>query len=198
MHGIQAVDWSDARWLNPPPSVATDGTDLIVTTGEQTDFWRTTSYGFVHANGHALLIPLPVGAAVEVSFVLADFTDLYDQAGAMLWVDQQTWIKAGVELTDGAAHLGAVVTRGHSDWSAAPVPGWAGHEVTVRMSRAGDAVTVRAQRRGLSWQFVRLAPLDPSAAASAGPFCCSPTREALNVRFTRFSYGPADTALHLD
>ncbi len=47
-------------------------------------------------------------------------------------VDEQTWVKAGVEFSDGVLQLSAVVTRGQSDWSTAPVPAWRGQEVTVR------------------------------------------------------------------
>lgn len=32
-------------WLNPPLSAVVDGDDLVVVTGDRTDFWRTTSYG---------------------------------------------------------------------------------------------------------------------------------------------------------
>jgi hypothetical protein len=175
--------------------VAPDGTGLLVTAREGSDFWRTTSYGFVHDDGHALLTDLPPGTAVEVGF-LADFTDLYDQAGAMVRVDASTWIKAGVEMSDGLPQLGAVVTHGTSDWSLAPVPEWAGREVTVRVSRAGDAVTVRARREREPWRMVRVAWLDPAAKAQAGPFCCAPQRAGLTVRFTRLAVGPADTSLH--
>ncbi|MBC6456531.1 DUF1349 domain-containing protein [Actinomadura sp. HBU206391] len=195
MDGRRAVGWSEATWLNPPLAVEPDGDDLVVTTRDRTDFWRTTSYGFVRDDGHALLTGLPDGSAVEVSF-LASFDELYDQAGVMVRVDAQTWIKAGVEMTDGVPHLGAVVTRGRSDWSLAPVPEYAGREVTVRASRSGDAVTIRARCEDRPWRMVRLAPLAPEAAAFAGPFCCSPQREGLRVRFTRFAVGPADAALH--
>jgi regulation of enolase protein 1 (concanavalin A-like superfamily) len=127
---------------------------------------------------------------------LAVLDELYDQAGVMVRVDEQTWIKAGVEMTDGTPHLGAVVTHGHSDWSMAPVPEYAGREVTVRASRSGDAVTIRARCANGPWRMVRLAPLAPEVTAFAGPFCCSPQREGLRVRFTRFAAGPADAALH--
>ncbi|SEN96190.1 DUF1349 domain-containing protein [Actinacidiphila rubida] len=189
------LSWSDGDWLNPPAGAREDGSHLLVTTRQDTDFWRTTSYGFVHDDGHALLFPFPAGTAVEVSFV-ADFDEVFDQAGALVRVDPGTWIKAGVELSDGVPQLGAVVTHGTSDWSLAPVPGWAGREVTVRVSRAGDAVTVRARCDGEPWRMIRLAWLDPAAQASAGPFCCSPQRAGLQVRFTRLTAGPADTALH--
>jgi regulation of enolase protein 1 (concanavalin A-like superfamily)/uncharacterized protein (DUF952 family) len=196
--GGYVLDWSEANWLNPPVAAERDGDDLLVTAADKTDFWRTTSYGFVHDDGHALLTDFPAGSAVEVTFDSAAFTDLYDQAGIMVRVDEADWIKAGIELTDSAPHLGAVVTHGRSDWSMAPVPDWSGRSVTVRASRAGDAVTVRARCEDGPWRMVRVAPLDPDATAAAGPFCCSPLREGLQVRFTRFAVGPADTELHAD
>lgn len=191
----EVVGWSDAAWLNPPLRAETDGDALLVTTRRESDFWRTTSYGFVRDDGHALLTGFPSGSAVEVEFV-ARFEELYDQAGLMVRVDAQTWIKAGIEVSDGLPQLGAVVTHGVSDWSVAPVPEWSGRRVTVRASRAGDAVTVRARCEDEPWRLVRLAPLDPDATAAAGPYCCSPQREGLTVRFTGFVLGPADTALH--
>lgn len=193
----QSVDWSGAAWLNPPAAVERDGADLVVSTRMRSDFWRTTSYGFVRDDGHALLASFPMGSAVEVTF-LADFEELYDQAGVMIRVSARNWIKAGIEMSDGLPQLGAVVTRDVSDWSVAPVPDWAGRLVTLRVSRADDAVTVRARCDGSPWRLVRLAPLDPEADALAGPFCCSPERGGLRVRFTRFTLGPADPALHED
>ncbi|GAA1351719.1 hypothetical protein GCM10009612_08980 [Streptomyces beijiangensis] len=196
--GGYVLDWSDTAPLNPPLTSEREGDHLLVTTRDKTDFWRTTSYGFVRDDGHALLTGLPAGSAVEVTFESGSFTDLYDQAGIMVRVDESNWIKAGIEVTDSVPHLGAVVTRDRSDWSMAPVPDWSGRRVTVRASRSGDAVTVRARCEDGPWRMVRLAPLDPDATASAGPFCCSPQREGVQVRFTRLAVGPADTELHAD
>lgn len=189
------LDWSGPTWLNPPVAAVQDGTDLLVIARQGSDFWRTTSYGFVHDDGHALLTPFAPGTAVEVSFV-ADFTGLYDQAGVLVRVDEETWIKAGVEFSDGEPQLGAVVTHGTSDWSLSPVPQWAGREVTVRASRAGDAVTVRARPADGAWRTIRVAWLDPAAEAFAGLFCCAPDRAGLRVRFKRLATGPADSSLH--
>ena len=192
---MRDIGWDTAVWLNEPPGAHIEGDDLLVTTAAESDFWRTTSYGFVRDSGHALLTPFPPGSAVEVAFV-ATFDELYDQAGLMVRVDPRTWVKAGIEMTDGATHVSAVVTHGLSDWSMAPVPEWADRTVTVRVSRSGDALTVRARAERRPWRTIRLAPLPPSATATAGPFCCSPQRAGLTVRFTRFAIGPADAGLH--
>jgi uncharacterized protein len=76
------------------------------------------------------------------------------------------------------------------------VPEWIGGTVTVRASRSGDAVTIRARSGDGPWRLVRLAPLDPDAQAAAGPACCSPGPKGLTVCFTSFVTGPADASLH--
>lgn len=187
-------DWSAGDWLNPPPAASPDGAELLVTAAEGSDFWQVTSYGFVHDSGHALLAEFPDGSALEVAFV-ADLPEQFDQAGLLVRSSAEHWVKAGVERSDGELQLGAVVTRGVSDWSVAPVPDWAGRTVTVRASRSGDALTVRARVDDEPWRLVRVAPLPPGAL-TAGPMCCAPTRAGLTVRFTAWRLVPADAALH--
>ncbi|MGK9148476.1 DUF1349 domain-containing protein [Plantibacter flavus] len=189
------IAWTSGTWTNEPERVSADGDGLRVTAREGSDAWRTTSYGFVHASEHALLASFAPESAVEVQFHL-DFSEQFDQAGLFVKVDDETWIKAGVELSDGEESLGAVVTRGASDWSLAPVPAWAGRLVTVRGSRSGDALTVRARVDDEPWRLVRVAPLDPNATVMAGPFCCAPSRAGLTVRFTSWRRTAADASLH--
>ncbi|MFC4109194.1 DUF1349 domain-containing protein [Micromonospora zhanjiangensis] len=193
---VRQLGWGEGEWLNPPVRALPLGDgELVVTAKPETDFWRTTAYGFVHDDGHGLLAPLPAGTAMEVSFVV-DYDRQFDQAGLLVRVDAENWVKTGLEYCDGVVQLGAVVTRDLSDWSSAPVPEWAGRTVTVRASRAGDALTVRARVDREAWRLVRLAPLAPDAVATAGPYCCAPTRDGLTVRFTGWTHGPADAALH--
>jgi uncharacterized protein len=183
------VPWTDGQWTNEPAAHAADVDGLRVTARKGSDAWRITSYGFIHSSEHALLTTLEPESALEVQFRL-DFAEQFDQA------DDQSWIKAGVELSDGEESLGAVVTRGTSDWSLSPVPTWAGRLVTVRGSWSGNALTVRARVDDEPWQLVRVAPLDAVAPVAAGPFCCAPTRAGLTVHFTSWRTSPPDTALH--
>ena len=192
---MTAVDWATGEWSTRPESVAIADDGMRVTAAEGSDAWRITLYGFIHDNAHALLAPLGQDAAVEVSFEL-DFSEQFDQAGVFLLVDDTEWIKAGAEWSDGVASLGAVVTRGVSDWSLGPVEDWAGRNVTVRASRSGDAVTVRARVDDEAWRLVRVAPLNPDASLTAGPFCCAPSRAGLVVHFTSWRTTDADAALH--
>ena len=160
------------------------------------DFWEKTLYGFERSSGHALLAAWGTDSAVEVSFDLRGFDELYDQAGLMLWSSRTRWIKVGVEINDGVPHVGAVVTDGFSDWSLAPVPEWSGSIVTIRASSSKDAVILRATAAGHAWRTLRVAHFEPGSAAQAGPFLCAPQRAGFEVRFIRWLHTEPDPELH--
>ncbi|WP_066516240.1 DUF1349 domain-containing protein [Curtobacterium ammoniigenes] len=194
---MDALAWNSGSWTNPPERIEIADDEMLVTAVEGSDAWRLTSYGFIHDSEHALLAPLAQDTAMEVAFRL-DFSHQFDQAGIFVAIDEETWIKAGVERSDGVDCIGAVVTRGSSDWSLSPVPEWHGRVVTVRASRSGNALTVRARVDDEPWRLVRVAPLDPDKLVTAGPMCCAPTRAGLRVQFVGWRIGRADTSLHPD
>lgn len=189
------IPWTVGTWTHAPATHTPDGSHLIVTAVEGSDAWRHTAYGFVHDTEHALLTPLAVGEAMEVSF-RAPWSGQFDQAGVFVRADDEHWIKAGVEYADGHLGLGAVVTDIRSDWSVGYADDWVDAEITVRVSRWADAVVVRARADDGPWRLVRVAPFDGTHAASAGPFLAAPTREGLTVTFTRWTRSAADDALH--
>ena len=187
-------DIAEGEWLNPPLALESRSSGFFVTAKEHSDFWRTTSYGFIHDSGHALLNDFPQNSSLEVSWIL-NYDQQFDQAGLMVWSDEENWIKAGIEYADGSPQLGAVVTSGLSDWSVAPVSEWMNKEVHLRMSRSGDALTIRARCES-DWQLVRLVPLDPSQNWKAGIHLASPSRAGLIVQFTSLTRGQPDQQLH--
>ena len=107
---------------------------------------------------------------------LCDFEAQFDQAGILVREDEIHWLKAGMEISEEVAEVGAVVTRGMSDWSLAPVPEWHGGIVTVRVSWTGDALTVRARSGASAWRLVRVSPWMPSSSTvMAGAYLAAPT-----------------------
>ncbi|MHA6511643.1 DUF1349 domain-containing protein [Tessaracoccus sp. Z1128] len=187
--------WASGTWTTPPADSREDGTDLVVAAVQGSDAWRVTSYGFIHDNEHALVAPFRQDTAMEVVFT-ADYAEQFDQAGLFVMAAADCWVKAGVEFADGHPQLGAVVTNPVSDWSTAPMDAWHDRRVRVRVSRSGDALTVRAGLDGEELLLVRVAPFPRDARAAAGPFTCAPTRAGLVVRFHEWTVGPADGALH--
>jgi uncharacterized protein len=188
------MTWADGEWTNPPVAVEADGDDLLATAVEGSDAWRHTSYGFVHDSEHGLLAPFAQDSAIEVVFTAA-FEAQFDQAGLFIRADGENWIKAGVEFADGQPQVGAVVTRGSSDWSVAPVPEWQDRRVTIRASWADDAITLRARRDDEPWRLVRVVPFAVPTAL-AGPMLGAPSRAGLTVRFHSWTLLEKDEGLH--
>jgi regulation of enolase protein 1 (concanavalin A-like superfamily) len=191
---MKKIAWSQGTWTRQPASVSELDGSLKFESIEASDWWRITSYGFIHNDGHALVTDFPNESAMEVSFIL-DYTEQFDQCGIFLTADDENWIKAGVEFCDGYPQVGAVVTRTTSDWSSARIAQWVGKEVTVRASRSGDAVTIRAGIGG-DLQLVRVAPLTSTLTWKAGPMACAPTRAGLVTTITGWSIGDKDQELH--
>ena len=179
------------EWHNPPVAWSVDDSGLHFTTGPETDFWNNTHYGFRHTNGHAFLQPAAGDFSAEAAFS-ARYHALYDQAGVMLRVDDDTWLKTGIEFTDGLPHFSVVVTRDdQSDWSVIPLPVEAMAEMEVRLTRHGDALRVQYRFGGRPWAMARLAYLGMPESVAVGPAACSPVGKGLDVTFSRFVIGPA-------
>jgi regulation of enolase protein 1 (concanavalin A-like superfamily) len=196
----RVVAWDAMTWTNEPASAeAVPDGGLVVRTRPDTDFWRETSYGFVHDSGHFLGMDLDGDAGIEVVFA-GRFEHQFDHAGLMLRAAPDRWFKTGVERSDGVMYASAVVTAGRSDWSVARVP--AEHQdgpFTFRVSRTGDAVTIR-YGAGPSpvLDLLRVLPLAPGAAYRAGIFACAPTGPGLEVTFGPLVMTEPDGALHPD
>lgn len=182
------IDLAQATWLNPPAAFDLTADALTVTTGDRTDFWRDTLYGFRRASGHALLSPVPGDFTLHLTFG-GDYQTLYDQAGLLLWQDDAHWLKAGVEHSDGVANLSVVVTNENSDWSTLPLSGSAGSQ-RLRLTRLGSAVVIQARSAANRWQLLRVAPFPPGPA-QIGPMACAPERAGFSALFTEFTLGPA-------
>lgn len=189
------VDFSRGVWLNPPPEAELQDGVLHVTTGELTDFWRETHYGFVRDNGHFLSFDAGFSFTAELR-VQASYETLYDQAGLMLRRDARHWIKAGVEHSDGTPCLSTVVTRERSDWALTTAP-FAADDIRLRMTVREGAVRIQVSGDGALWTMLRLADFPTDAPLTVGPTCCTPERAGLRVRFRGFAIGPAiSTDLH--
>jgi regulation of enolase protein 1 (concanavalin A-like superfamily) len=177
------------HWLNEPADWRGDHSALELRTGDTTDFWRKTFYGFVRDNGHAYLSEVS-GDFTASAVVLGDYEALYDQAGLMLRIDETRWIKAGIEFTDGLMHFSVVVTNGVSDWSVIPLHSAKPSDpVSVRLTRHDDAVRVQFSIGDAPWQMARLCPF-PSNNAEVGVMACSPQRSGFSASFRDISVGP--------
>jgi uncharacterized protein len=180
--------FTDMQWFNPPAAWSVEGNRLSVTTAPKSDFWRKTHYGFTRDNGHFFFRQARGDFAVTLR-IDGRYKDLYDQAGLMLRVDAENWIKTGIEFFDGRQHASAVVTREFSDWSVVrlenrPASLW------LRVTRKAEAVEVSYSLDGQVFTLLRLAYLVPSEVTQVGPMCASPDGNGFEVSFEEFRIDP--------
>lgn len=181
----------DARlsWFCAPPLAQVDAARgrLVIEPAAGTDFWQRTHYGFRADNGHFLHLRTQ-GNFVLTTRVTGRPVHQYDQAGLMLRVSPDCWLKTSVEHEPDEEHdrLGAVVTNhGYSDWSTQALAKDV-RDVWFRIRAEERAVIVESSFDGESFQQLRVAHLAERAAATpveAGLYCCSPKAAGYRAEF---------------
>jgi uncharacterized protein len=172
------------HWLNEPAHWQSLEHGLEIVTDANTDFWQVTHYGFTPDNGHAYFETMTGDFMASVQFD-GDYSELYDQAGLMLRVDAQHWIKTGIELEDNQYCMSAVVTRDFSDWSIVPLlekPAL----VWLRLLRQGDSVKIEYSLDGTTFLMLRLAYFPTTNPVQIGMMACSPKRAGFKASFKNF------------
>lgn len=165
------------EWHCEPPadgwSLTESGT-LQIRPEAETDFWCRTFYTpeFMKANASALVAQIHQEATLETSFTL-NYVSQFDQAGAIAYVNDESWCKAGIEFVDGFPRLSVVVTNEFSDWSTQP---WHSNSVRLRIHNLERAVVVEAAAldNDQDWHMVRIAKLKAQAPRRLGVFAAAP------------------------
>ena len=180
------------QWHCQPASwtIDTAAMTLTIRPNEASDFWQRTHYGFCADNGHFLWTAVDHDLEMTVEVLMKPLHQ-YDQAGLMVRLSPECWLKTSVEYEDGApSRLGCVVTnRGYSDWSTQDVASTF-TEFALRLTRHGADYLVEAQGPGMQWAQLRLAHLDEdsgSAAVQCGVYACSPKHAGFTATFRSFS-----------
>ncbi len=183
------------RWLNEPTEWHQTDDGLQVVTDPQTDFWRSTWYGFERHSGHVYGCDVSGELTFQVC-VEGEFTTLYDQAGLMLLQDEAHWLKAGIEYNDAQPMIGSVLTNPRSDWATGIFPGNP-RRFWLRLTRLADCLRLQYSTDGKVWPLLRLAPFPQSERCFIGVMCCTPERQGLAVRFSDLRLTPPlGKALH--
>lgn len=174
------------RWVNPPQRWHLHSGTLGIEPDGETDFWQRTHYGFRADNGHLLAAEV-TGDFVMTTEVRFAPVHQYDQAGLMVRLDENCWLKTSVEFEpDGPANLGTVVTNhGYSDWSMQPFP-FECNELALRITKEGtdlivDYSSVEVER----WTPMRVAHLElpTDRGVLAGIYACSPKGAGYRAEF---------------
>jgi uncharacterized protein len=176
-------------WFAEPMQWTFDPTQerLLIQPDAPTDFWQRTHYGFQADNGHFLFTTIPSDFTLSVR-VTSWPQHQYDQAGLMIRISPECWLKTSVEFEpSGPNRLGVVVTNhGYSDWSTQDLPRTR-ETIHLRVRRTGADYLVESSLDAHDWSQLRLAPLltdRPDGPVECGLYACSPKAAGYKAAFS--------------
>ncbi|MDZ7606167.1 MAG: DUF1349 domain-containing protein [Cyclobacteriaceae bacterium] len=173
------------QWNCEPASWEIDGDRLDVICDRETDFWQRTHYGFRADNGHFLYTDLDGDFMLE-THVRCHFLHQYDQAGLMVRVSDECWMKTSVENElNEPRKLGAVVTNhGYSDWSTQDISDLITEYRLQIIRRGSDYKVSYFHEDSREWVQMRLFHLFDTPKVQAGIYACSPKEGGFKASFS--------------
>lgn len=172
------------QWFNEPEQWEIQDRSLSMFVTPQSDYWRISHYGFTVDD--APFCYTTYGGEFEAKVkITGEYKTRFDQAGLMLRIDHENYIKAGIEFVDGKYHLSTVVTHHTSDWSVI-VLDEATPSVWIKAVRRLDAVEIFYSFDDKTYTLMRNAWLQDHVPVKVGLMGACPDGQGFNVKFEHF------------
>ncbi|MEQ8924267.1 MAG: DUF1349 domain-containing protein [Fulvivirga sp.] len=173
------------NWLNEPESWKIQKGILRMHVTPHSDFWRKTHYGFTVDDGPFLYTIR--GGEFEVSMkITGNYRNRFDQMGLMLRIDEENWIKTGIEFVGGNYNFSTVVTYKHSSWSVIELSEKP-ESVWIKATRRSDYVKILFSLDGINYKMSNLVYLMDNKPVMAGMMGASPDGNGFDALFEEFS-----------
>ncbi|UZT98115.1 DUF1349 domain-containing protein [Chryseobacterium fluminis] len=171
-------------WFNEPEKWEIKNSRISMAVTPQSDYWRISHYGFTVDD--APFYYTTYGGEFEAKVKISgDYKARFDQAGLMLRIDKENYIKAGIEFVDGKYNLSTVVTHTTSDWSVitldkTPPAVW------IKAVRRLDAVELFYSFDDKNYVMMRNAHLQDNSPVMVGLMAACPDGKGFTAAFEHF------------
>lgn len=173
------------NWFNEPAQWSVSGNRLTMAVTPKSDYWRISHYGFTVDDA-----PFYYGeyggefeAKVKIS---GDYKVRFDQAGMMIRIDHENYIKAGIEYVDGKYNLSTVVTHHTSDWSVITLDKPVDF-IWIKAVRRLDAVEIFYSFDDKEYIMIRNAWMEANRHVKVGMMGACPDGDGFSVTFSDFT-----------
>lgn len=183
MAGAQTLE--KMNWFNEPEKWEISSGTLTMDVTPHSDYWRISHYGFTVDD--APFYYAEYGGEFEAKVKISgDYKVRFDQAGMMIRLDHENYIKTGIEFVDGRYNLSTVVTHHTSDWS------------VIALDRPVDAIWIKAVRRldaveifysfgDKEYTMMRNAWIEACHPVKIGMFAACPDGDGFKATFSNFT-----------
>ena len=180
--GSPAQTLEKMNWFNEPEQWSIEGDKLTMTITPKSDYWRISHYGFTVDD--APFYYAEYGGEFEAKVkVCGDYKTRFDQAGMMIRIDHENYIKTGIEFVDGKYNLSTVVTHHTSDWSVIaldkPVK-----ELWIKAVRRLDAIEIFYSFDDKTYTMMRNAWMESNRPVKIGMMGASPDGDGFKATFS--------------
>lgn len=172
------------NWFNEPAEWNIVDGKLTMQVTPKSDYWRISHYGFTVDD--APFYYAEYGGEFEAKVKISgDYKVRFDQAGMMIRIDHENYIKTGIEFVDGKYNLSTVVTHHTSDWS------------VIALDRPVEALWIKAVRRldaieifysfdDKEYKMMRNAWMEANRPVKVGMMGACPDGDGFSVTFSDF------------
>lgn len=173
------------HWFNEPESWSVENDRLVMDVTPQSDYWRISHYGFTVDDAPFLYTVRGGEFEVKVK-ITGDYKVRFDQAGLMLRIDKENYIKAGIEFVDGKYNLSTVVTHKTSDWSVIELDKPVEY-VWIKAVRRLDAVEIFYSFDDKEYTMMRNCWLQDNTPVMVGMMAACPDGNGFKASFDDFT-----------
>lgn len=173
------------NWFNEPADWRIDDRTLIMDVTPHSDCWRISHYGFTVDD--APFYYAEYGGEFEAKVrISGDYKARFDQAGLMIRLDHENYIKTGIEYVDGKYNLSTVVTHKTSDWSVIVLDRPVEH-IWIKAVRRLDAVEIFYSYDDKTYRMMRNAWVEANHPVRIGMFAACPDGDGFRASFSDFT-----------
>lgn len=183
--GASAQTLEKMNWFNEPENWEINGRTLTMDVTPHSDYWRISHYGFTVDD--APFYYANYGGEFEAKVkVSGDYKVRFDQAGMMLRIDHENYIKCGIEFVDGKCNLSVVVTHHTSDWSVITLDRPVEY-IWLKAVRRLDAVEIFYSFDDKEYTMMRNAWMQDNTPMQVGVMAACPDGDGFKARFENFT-----------
>ena len=172
------------NWFNEPENWTINNGTLTMDVTPNSDYWRISHYGFTVDD--APFYYAEYGGEFEAKVKISgDYKVRFDQAGMMIRLDHENYIKTGIEFVDGKYNLSTVVTHHTSDWSVIALDRPVEY-IWIKAVRRLDAVEIFYSFDDKEYHMMRNAWVEANHPVKIGMFAACPDGNGFKAKFSNF------------
>nr|WP_294782655.1 DUF1349 domain-containing protein [uncultured Flavobacterium sp.] len=183
-YNADAQKLQSMQWLNEPAEWEIKDNKLSMQVTAQSDYWNKSHYGFTVYDGPFLYTQR--SGEFEVTVKMSGiYKTRFDQVCLMLRIDENNYVKTGVEYVDGIYNISTVHTIDKSSWSVVGLKDKP-KNIWMKAVRRLDALEIFYSTDGTNYTMTNTVYFPEFKTVQVGMMAASPDGKGFTAVFEDF------------